>query len=105
MRLANLMYLYINFNQIQDFVALTGNTQFKGIYAARNAVLTKETYLAHIPAIRANNPKLAVFQYDPGCQAVMSGDENQDCRVNLSDLAIIASNWLKCNHIYEEMCP
>jgi hypothetical protein len=45
-----------------------------------------------------------VFQYDPGCKAVMSGDLNQDCRVNLADLAMMAANWLKCNHIYEEMC-
>jgi hypothetical protein len=103
--LNNLIYLYLNSNQINDFSALTYNTKFKEIYAAKNAILTKETYLTHIPAIRANNPNLTVFQYDPGCQTFISGDVNQDCHVNLSDLAVIASNWLKCNHIYEEMCP
>jgi hypothetical protein len=103
--LPNLVYLYINNNQISDFSPITGQTKFKEIYATRNAVLTEETYLTYIPEIRANNPSLAVFQYDPGCQTFMSGDVNQDCHVNLSDLAVIASNWLKCNHIYEKMCP
>jgi Leucine-rich repeat (LRR) protein len=102
--LTNLVTLYINNNQISDFSPITGQTKFKEIYAARNAVLTKETYLAHIPAIRANNLNLTVFQYDPGCKAVMSTDVNGDCRVNLSDLAMLAADWLKCNHIYEEMC-
>ena len=103
--MTNLVYLYMASNQISDFSSITGQTKFKEIYATRNAVLTKETYLAHIPAIRANNSNLAVFQYDPGCKTLMGGDVNQDCRVNLSDLAMMASNWLKCNHIYEEMCP
>jgi hypothetical protein len=103
--LVNLIYLYINNNQISDFSPITGQTKFKEIYATRNAVLTKETYLNHIPTIRANNPKLAVFQYDPGCKTLRSTDANQDCRVNLLDLAMIAAEWLTCNHIYEEMCP
>lgn len=103
--LNNLIYLYINNNQINDFSALTGNTKFKEIYATRNAVLTKETYLTHIPTIRAKNPNLTVFQYDPGCKTLRKADANDDCRVNLMDLAVIASDWLTCNHIYEEMCP
>jgi hypothetical protein len=103
--LNNLIYLYINNNQINDFSTLTGNTKFKEIYATRNAVLTEETYLNHIPAIRANNPNLKVFQYDPGCKTLRSADANQDCKVNLMDLAVIASEWLTCNHIYESMCP
>ena len=103
--LPNLMYLYINNNQISDFSPITTQTKFKEIYANRNAILTKETYLTQIPAIRANNPNLRVFQYDPGCQTALLGDLTQDCRVNLADLAAMAENWLKCNHIYPEMCP
>jgi hypothetical protein len=103
--LNNLIYLYINNNQINNFSALTGNTKFKEIYATRNAILTKETYLTYIPTIRAKNPNLTVFQYDPGCQTLRKADANDDCQVNLLDLAVIASEWLKCNHIYEEMCP
>ena len=102
--LPNLVYLYINNNQISDFSPITNQTKFKEIYANRNAILTKETYLTQIPAIRANNPNLRVFQYDPGCQTALLGDLTQDCRVNLADLAAMAENWLKCNHIYPEMC-
>jgi hypothetical protein len=103
--LPNLGYLYINNNQISDFSPITAQTQFKEIYASRNSILTEATYLTYIPTIRANNPNLSVFQYDPGCLTFMPGDANQDCHVNLDDLAVMGSNWLKCNHIYESMCP
>jgi hypothetical protein len=32
------------------------------------------------------------------CQYVLTGDLNDDCRVNLADLAVMAENWLiDCN--------
>ncbi len=103
--LNSLIYLYMSYNQINDFSALAGNTKFKEIYAIKNSILTKDTYLNHIPTIRANNPNLTVFQHDPGCQTLRITDVNQDCRVDLMDLVMIASDWLTCNHFYEKMCP
>jgi hypothetical protein len=31
------------------------------------------------------------------CMNEIDGDINKDCRVNLDDLALLASNWLRCN--------
>jgi Leucine-rich repeat (LRR) protein len=103
--LVNLTTLSMSYNPITEFISLTGHTKFRQIYATGTAALTKETYLNHIPMIWKNNPKLTIFRYDPGCQTSRSTDVNQDCQVNLLDLAMIASDWLTCNHIYEEMCP
>ena len=37
-----------------------------------------------------------VFVYGPECFDKPSGDLDSDCRVGLSDLAILASEWLDC---------
>ncbi len=44
------------------------------------------------------------FRYDLGCE-IMAGDINKDCITNLADLSMMASTWLKCNHMYQELCP
>jgi len=38
------------------------------------------------------------------CTAPVSGDTNGDCRVDMSDLAAIASGWLTCNLDPVETC-
>ena len=38
------------------------------------------------------------------CWAVIPGDSNSDCRVNLLDLAIMATHWLECNLIPPDDC-
>lgn len=35
----------------------------------------------------------------PVCAEKLPGDANGDCKINISDLALMASNWLKCNSI------
>ena len=42
---------------------------------------------------------------DYPCEPMLIGDLNNDCAVNLADLAIMASDWLRCTNIYQELCP
>lgn len=35
----------------------------------------------------------------PVCAEKLPGDANGDCKINIGDLALMASNWLKCNSI------
>ena len=37
------------------------------------------------------------IHYGAGLCAMSKGDITGDCKVNLSDFAIVASNWLLCN--------
>ena len=41
---------------------------------------------------------------NPVCETPLAGDIDGDCMVTLSDLAIMASDWLKCNLIPVEAC-
>jgi hypothetical protein len=50
---------------------------------------------------------LGIYQIHCGhqnCGNKMPGDVNQDCYVNIVDLATIAENWTHCSNIADEMC-
>ncbi len=38
------------------------------------------------------------------CRDILHGDVNRDCKVDLADLAEIASNWLHCNREPQDSC-
>ena len=40
----------------------------------------------------------------PDCTEEIPGDANDDCQVNLEDLALVASGWLTCNREPQESC-
>ena len=102
-----LRYLYLNNNTISDITPLTSPeiTTLINLYIYDNELLPIEAYTDYIPAIRANNPNLANFKYDYGCEPMLAGDMNLDCAVNLVDLSIMASDWSRCTHVYQELCP
>jgi predicted outer membrane repeat protein len=99
--------LYLHGNMISDLspLAIPEITTLTTLYLYSNAPLPIEAYRDHIPTIKANNTNLANFQYDYGCKPLLAGDVNKDCAVNLTDLAMVASEWLRCTHIYQELCP
>jgi hypothetical protein len=39
------------------------------------------------------------------CSQWLAGDTNQDCAVNISDLALVANLWLNCNLTPASACP
>ena len=39
-----------------------------------------------------------------GCSGPLVGDLNNDCKVNFTDIALIAENWLECNLKPEDLC-
>jgi hypothetical protein len=41
----------------------------------------------------SNRPKLQI-EYRPPCPFVLAGDVNKDCRVDFTDLAVLAAHWL-----------
>ena len=41
---------------------------------------------------------------EPYCAEHIPGDVNDDCRLNLLDIGIIASYWLECNLVPQEAC-
>jgi hypothetical protein len=41
----------------------------------------------------------------PVCDPPLIGDNNNDCVVNLEDVAALASSWLQCNWVPQEACP
>lgn len=43
----------------------------------------------------------AIYQ----CAAEIAGDLNHDCYVNLSDVAVMAANWLVCANPHDGSCP
>ncbi len=38
------------------------------------------------------------------CVAPLAGDVNDDCRVDMQDLAVMLSDWLKCNLEPRDRC-
>ena len=42
--------------------------------------------------------------FEPFCGEYIDGDANLDCRIDLRDIAIIASHWLECNLVPAEAC-
>jgi len=40
----------------------------------------------------------------PGCLEKPEGDLDGDCDVELDDLMILLANWLKCNHLNQQLC-
>ena len=57
--------------------------------------------------ISESTPLDITINADPTCSEVgfyHDGDLNQDCTVNLEDLAILAQDWLKCNDPQGEGC-
>jgi hypothetical protein len=52
-----------------------------------------------------DNPDLATVKYKQiYCTSPINGDLNNDCKVDLEDLAILVSHWLVCNYVIEEEC-
>jgi beta propeller repeat protein len=52
----------------------------------------------NIYAVILSGPEIAQ------CTSDLQGDANGDCKVDLLDIAIISSNWLKCNLEPAEYC-
>ncbi len=100
-------YLYLYGNSISDITPLKSPkiTTLINLYIYDNELLPIEAYRDYFPAIRANNPDLVNFRYDYGCEPMLAGDVNNDCIFNLTDFAILASDWLRCTHIYQDLCP
>ena len=102
----NIRNLYLYHNKISDISPLTNPviTDLRYLRIYDNEVLPIEAYRDYIPAIKANNPKLVELSYDYPCEPMLVGDLNNDCMVNLADLAMMASDWLRCSNIYQELC-
>ncbi len=48
-----------------------------------------------------------LYEFAPGeafCEAPVAGDLNNDCKVDISDLSVLASNWLDCNLVPAQAC-
>lgn len=88
----NLTYLDLRSNSVTNIAPLTSLRHLDNLYLSDNA-LNQFAYCAHIPLIKNINSNINItFDTNPTPSA---GDCNGDCRVNLPDLALMASNWLK----------
>jgi hypothetical protein len=47
---------------------------------------------------------LTIASKSPICAMPIPGDSNDDCRVDMDDLADTAANWLQCNLIPQSLC-
>lgn len=54
---------------------------------------------SQIYAVVLDGPEVAY------CRTRMAGDINGDCKVDIDDFALMASNWLECNLEPQETCP
>ncbi|MCX5638769.1 MAG: hypothetical protein NTX52_13920, partial [Planctomycetota bacterium] len=52
----------------------------------------------NIYAVVVDGPEVA------RCASRITGDANGDCKIDLTDFAIIAAHWLECNLDFEELC-
>jgi len=48
---------------------------------------------------------LTHFRQEPSCPAYPLADFNRDCLVDLSDLAVMAGQWLRCGYEPDSACP
>ena len=105
--LTKLEKLYLHHNKISDIcpLAIPELTEFRSLTLYDNELLSYESYATCIPQIEDNNPHLTSFKYDPNCQNNLAGDANDDCIIDIEDFAIMASEWLVCDYIYQELCP
>jgi len=102
----NLQNLYLYSNKITDLCPLTDClTTLLDLRVQSNPLQAVEWFETCVPQIKANNPKLVSFMYDPNCNLKQKADINKDCLVNLADFAIMADEWLTCDYIYQQLCP
>ncbi|MGH2270539.1 right-handed parallel beta-helix repeat-containing protein [Anaerohalosphaeraceae bacterium U12dextr] len=102
----NLQNLYLYSNKITDLCPLTDClTTLLDLRVQSNPLQVVEWFETCVPQIKANNPKLVSFMYDPNCNLKQKADINKDCLVNLADFAIMADEWLTCDYIYQQLCP
>jgi hypothetical protein len=47
---------------------------------------------------------VVVKRTDGTCEAIVRGDFNEDCKVNMDDLSVFAGDWLKCNLQPASLC-
>ncbi|HOQ03753.1 MAG TPA: hypothetical protein PKY88_00870 [Anaerohalosphaeraceae bacterium] len=48
---------------------------------------------------------LTHFRSEPRCPSYSYADLNRDCRVTMSDLAVLAGQWLECRYEPGDFCP
>jgi hypothetical protein len=48
--------------------------------------------------------QLTNYRSMPFCDTSLPGDLNEDCRVDLLDLSLMAQNWLRCNLVPADLC-
>ena len=88
--LANLSALTVNDNQISDISPLLTLTNLNSLYLSDNP-LNALSYCAYMPLVEVNNPGISIIaDANP-----LAGDCDGDCRVEPSDLFLIASRWLE----------
>lgn len=101
-----LQYLYLYGNKIADLCPLTEClTKLLDLRVQSNPLQAVEWFETCVPQIKANNPSMVYFMYDPNCNLKQKADVNKDCLVNLADFAIMADEWLTCDYIYQQLCP
>lgn len=127
-RLTNLTYLYAGYNDLEIIPDLSGLTKLRTLYLHHNVIddisplaipeltslqklwvngnkkLPIEAYRDQIPFIEENNPHLYDFNYDPNCRNNLKADANGDCVVDFKDFAIMTTEWLTCDYMYQELC-
>ncbi len=111
--------LYFSGGQIGEWIAFSFNPQYTG-----PAAMHFYGYNLHCDPVRVSgtwaNGEDFLFPFinwnpftnhiilhelpDPPCDDYPLSDANKDCRVDLEDLAIMASEWLTCNLEPAEAC-
>jgi len=106
-KLTKLERLYLHHNEIRDIcpLAIPELTEFRTLTLYDNELLSYDSYATCIPQIEENNLYLTSFIYDPNCRNDLASDANNDCIIDIEDFAIMASEWLVCDYIYQELCP
>gem|GEM_PF-1083039 len=83
------------------------------VYIGENAEKTGREFEGDIDEVRIYEIGLPydrvveLFRADGGknsCPENLPGDINEDCYIDLFDLAVMASNWLQCNDVGNPLC-
>jgi beta propeller repeat protein len=62
------------------------------------------TYLIRIAGYNGATGNYTLTVTGPKCTQEILGDANNDCKIDFTDFAIMASNWLECNLDPPEIC-
>lgn len=97
----NTVFFTVAFEDITGPSSVYMGTAGIGSYPCPNFIVTEENDVA-VPTPRSSATGFALMT--AACYAALPADINKDCKVDLTDLAELSAQWLRCNLYPDYLC-